>query len=166
MNTVSLLFSFLILSFATPAIANPFASCGGVEAKKFVQEDAYVAFVKAFKQTFDRMAHLSREEINANKLCLSGDSTPSNDCASRVKYFKKTLPLEWKKYRQAFALSSWNKQFLITKDSADGGYVAVSGCDFHVAPDLRSSRRLSRLRNTDSRLHGYFGSLSPVRRTR
>lgn len=121
MKTVNILFSLLMLSAAGgPAMANPFAACSGVEAKKFLQEDAYVAFAKAFKKTFDRMARLSSEEINANKLCLSGDSTASDDCASRVAYFKKTLPLEWKKYRHAFALSSWNKQFLITKDSADG----------------------------------------------
>ncbi len=117
MKKAGVLISFLMLSFSWSAMAHTFAACEGIEVKKFLQEDAYIAFTKAFKSTFDRLDTLSREEINANKSCLEKDSDSAVGCKDRIAYFKKTLPIEWKKYRKSFALSGWNKQFLVTKDA-------------------------------------------------
>lgn len=119
MKNFATLIALLLVPVSLPAVANPFGACKGAEQRQFLHENEYVAFAKAFKKNFDQLAALSKEEIAANKSCLSGAASKINDCSDRVQYFQKTLPIEWKKYRKSYALSGWNKHYLVTKDRSE-----------------------------------------------
>jgi hypothetical protein len=104
--------------FSSQANAVTFASCPeGTAASQAPTRDQLYKYSVSLWMQFNKHFQLSYEEIQKDIACLNDMETADPDCKTRLEYFEKTLPLQWKKYRENLALSAWDQRFRVTHRS-------------------------------------------------
>lgn len=118
-----LLMFTILFSAMSLAEASPFSSCStprsvskNQASDSLTSKDLFGLSVR-FGQTFERTVADGLHDIEINLSCLDGQKKqPLEICDQRRSYFLSHVPSQWKKLRQALALSSFSKRFVLHKD--------------------------------------------------
>lgn len=111
-------FSFFVFGGELALANTQWGACHGRGDLQILPEAAEVeVFAKNLENQFTEVFALSRAELKMNVDCLTGDDgsgrpDPSQTCSERIRYFQESLPVVWKKYRQALALSRFSQKYL------------------------------------------------------